>query len=98
VIGRTDVIGCLLLTFLVALAFMAGAALLLYAHLTLWNLALGLFICIAAIAVGLPTQLGQTPKNTLVHGAARPATESEARIAARGAIKTRDIHEQDFSD
>jgi hypothetical protein len=94
--GRTDLIGLLLLALLAALALMAGAAVIQYAHLTPWNLALGLFICVAFVVVGLPAQVGQTPKNTLVHGAARPATESEAKAAARGGVKTRDIHDQQF--
>jgi hypothetical protein len=96
--GRTDLTGWLLLASLAALAFIAGAAVMQYAHLTPWSLALGLFICIAFVAVGLPVQAGQTPKNTLVHGAARPATESEARTAARGSAKTRDVHDQHFPD
>jgi hypothetical protein len=98
VIGRTDLIGWLLLALLAALALMAGAAAMEYAHLTPWGLALGLFIGVAAIMVGLPAQVGQTPKNTLVHGAARPATEPEAQAAARGGVKTRDIHDQHFAD
>jgi hypothetical protein len=96
--GRTDLTGWLLLVLLAALALMAGAALMDYTHLTPWGLTLGLFIGVAAVVVGLPTQIGQTPKNTLVHGAARPATESEAKAAARGGVKTRDIHDQDFAD
>ena len=96
--GRTDLIGWLLLALLAALAFMAGTAIIRYAHLTPWSLVLGLFICLAFVAVGLPAQVSQTPKNTLVHGAARPATESEAKAAARGNVKTRDIHDQQFPD
>jgi hypothetical protein len=96
--GRTDLTGWLLLALLAALALMTGAAVMQYAHLTLWSLALGLFICFAFVTVGLPAQVGQTPKNTLVHGAARPATESEAKAAARGGVKTRDIHDQQFPD
>ena len=38
------------------------------------------------------------PENTLVHGAARPATETEAQAAARGAVKAREIHEQTFDE
>jgi hypothetical protein len=98
VTGRTDLIGWLLLALLAALALMAGAALMHYAHLTPWGLALGLFICVAAVMVGLPAQVGERPKNTLVHGAARPATESEAKAAARGGVKKRDIHDQHFAD
>jgi hypothetical protein len=98
VIGRTDIIGWLLLALLVTLALIGGRALMEYAHLTVWGLALGLFICVAFVVVGLPALVGQTPKNTLVHGAARPATESEAQAAARGGIKTRDIHDQHFPD
>jgi hypothetical protein len=98
VIGRTDLTGWLLLALLAALALMAGAALIKYGHLTPWGLALGLFVGAAAVMVGLPAQVGQTPKNTLVHGAARPATESEAKAAASGGVKTRDIHDQHFAD
>ncbi|MDH6258433.1 hypothetical protein [Bradyrhizobium sp. BR13661] len=96
--SRTDSTGWLLLALLVALGLLGGKALMEYAHLTLWGLAIGFFICVAFVVVGLPAQLGQTPKNTLVHGAARPATESEAQAAARGGIKTRDIHDQQFPD
>jgi hypothetical protein len=96
--GRTDLIGWLLLALLAALALMAGAAVMQYAHLTPWSLALGLFVCVAFAVVGLPIQVSQTPKNTLVHGAARPATEPEAKAAARGGTKARDIHDQHFPD
>ena len=97
-IGRTDLTGWLLLALLAALALMAGAALVQYAHITPWGLALGLFVCVAFVVVGLPVHTSHTPKNTLVHGAAQPASESEAQAAARGGTKSAPLHHQTFPD
>ena len=40
----------------------------------------------------------ETPKNTLVHGAARPASEAETRTAARGAVTPKPAHESRYPD
>jgi hypothetical protein len=94
----TDLIGCLLLVLLAALALVAGAVLMQYAHLTALNFLLGFFVCVAFVVVGLPVQVLHTPKNTLVHGAAKPASESEAHAAAHGQVKAAPMHDQTFKD
>jgi hypothetical protein len=96
--GRIDLFGWLLIAILAALALAAGAALIAYEHLSLWDLSLGLFIGLAFVAVGLPAQNNTTPKNTLVHVAAKPASESEAQAAARGDRASPALHDRTFSD
>ena len=38
------------------------------------------------------------PQNTHVHGAAKPASETEAQAAARGTAKANDVHDEKFPD
>jgi len=63
-------------------------------------LAAWLIVIVAALglAASLPSYVASAPKNTFAHGAARPASETEAQAAARGAVKAREIHEQKFPD
>jgi hypothetical protein len=93
-----DATGLLLLALLAALACLAGAAFMDYAHVSPWGLAVGLFVLVAFVAVGLPHRGAPAPKNTLVHGAAKPASEGEAHAAARGNIKPAPMQEQTFAD
>jgi hypothetical protein len=94
----TDALGLLLLAGLVALALAGGAALMDYGHFTPWGLALGLFIVVAFVAVGLPSHGTPAPKNSKVHGAAAPAAEQDALAAARGETKTARLHNQQFPE
>jgi hypothetical protein len=93
-----DATGLLLLAALAVGAVAVGAALIYAGYFTPWGLVIFLAVCGAFLAVGLPSHVTTAPKNTLVHGAARPATETEAQAAARGAVKARDLHEQQFPD
>jgi hypothetical protein len=93
-----DATGLLLLALLAALALVAGAAFMDYAHVSPWGLAGALFVIVAFAVVGLPHHGPMAPKNTLVHGAAKPASESEAQAAARGDIKAAPMHGQTFPD
>jgi hypothetical protein len=43
-------------------------------------------------------RVSSAPGNSLVHGAARPAIESEAHAAARGDAKTPDLHNRTFKE
>ena len=43
-------------------------------------------------------RVSAAPGNTLVHGAARPAAETEAQAAARGTAKAPDLHRLTFKD
>jgi len=98
-IRRLDAFGWLLLLALAALAVAAGCAALYFGWFdSPWHLAVWLVVCTAFLVVGLPSYVASAPKNTRVHGAARPATETEAQAAARGAVKARDLHDQQFPD
>lgn len=94
----TDALGLLLLAGLAALAASAGMALIEFGLFKPWELALFLLVGIAFVAVGLPSPGAAAPKNSKVHGAARPAAEQEAQAAARGETKTARMHDQQFSD
>jgi len=52
----------------------------------------------AFVAAGLGVQANLTPKNTNVHGDARPASESEAEAAARSGTKPPPHHDRTFPD
>jgi hypothetical protein len=43
-------------------------------------------------------RVSSAPNNSLVHGAARPAEETEAHAAARGDAKTPDLHNRTFKE
>jgi hypothetical protein len=96
---RIDKLGFGLAAVLVALA-LAGA----YAALhfgwfgNLWELAGWLVVSVAFLAAGLGAQSKLTPRNNSVHGAARPASESEAQASARGDSGSASLHDQTFPD
>ncbi len=96
--SRLNVTGLVLVTLLGALGVGAGVILCEYRYITPLGALVWLLICVAFVVVGLPGQALPGPRNTSVHGAARPADEAEARAAARGASKAADLHEQTFSD
>lgn len=93
-----DVTGLVLFAALVTFAVGVGAALIYFGYFGAREFALWLLVCGAFLAVGMPAHITTAPKNTLVHGAARTATETEAQAAARGAIKAPGLHEQHFPD
>lgn len=90
--------GLVLLIALAAIAVAVGAVLYEFRYITPASGLAWIVICVAFVAVGLPGHTLPGPRNTSVHGAARPADEAEARAAARGASKAADLHEQTFSD
>ncbi len=94
----TDALGLLLLAGLAVLAASVGAALIEFGFFKPWELATFLLVGIAFVAVGLPSHGTSAPKNSKVHGAARPAAEQEAQAAARGETKTARMHDQQFPE
>lgn len=97
--GKIDKLGMALLAGLSALA--VGTA---YAALHLgwfhspWELTLWLGIGLAFLLGGVSTHVHRTPKNTNVHGSARPTSEAEAQASARGETKSPALHDRTFSD
>jgi hydrogenase/urease accessory protein HupE len=65
---------------------------------TWWHFGAFLLVCVAGLAVGLPSPGVPAPKNAKVHGAAAPASEQDALAAARGKTKPSPLHDQQFSD
>jgi hypothetical protein len=63
-----------------------------------WQLAGWLLVGFAFVAAGLGVQGNPTPKNTNVHGDARPASESEAQAAASSGTKSAPLHDKTFPD
>jgi hypothetical protein len=96
---RIDAIGLGLVAVLAALALGAGYAALHFGWFrSPWELAGWLVVGIAFLAAGLGVQANVTPKNTNVHGDARPASESEAEAAARSDTKPAPHHDRTFPD
>lgn len=92
-----DGLGVVLLLALAAIAVGSGMAAVYFRLCSPSELAVGLFIGSAFVVVGLGVHPVQTPKNTNVHGAAKPASEREAHAAARGDTKA-PMHDQTFAD
>jgi hypothetical protein len=98
-IKKIDKLGVTLLTTLIALA--VGTV---YAALHFgWfesplQLAGWLVVGLAFVIAGLGVHTHQIPRNANVHGAARPASESEAQASARGEAKSPSLHDRTFSD
>jgi fatty acid desaturase len=98
-IKRVDTLVVLFFAVLAALA--AGA---LYAALHFgwfgspWQLATWLVICVAFLAAGVPAVGHRMTRHTNVHGSARPASQDEARKAARGDTGASPLHDQTFED
>ena len=85
----TDALGLLLLAGLAALAASAGAALIEFGFFKPWELALFLLVGIAFVAVGLPSPGTAAPKNSKVHGAARPPPNRKRKPPRAGKPKPR---------
>jgi hypothetical protein len=96
---KIDRLGAALAAVLVALALGAAYAALHFGWFSSpWELAGWLVVGFAFLAAGLGVQANLTPKNTNVHGDARPASESEAEAAARSGTKPAPHHDQTFPD
>jgi len=63
-----------------------------------WEMAGWFVVGLAFLAAGVGVQGKLTPRNTNVHGAARPASESEAQASARGDTTSASLHDQTFPE
>jgi hypothetical protein len=98
-VKRIDKLGLTLVGALAALALGAGYAALHFGWFSSpWELAGWLVVGFAFLAAGLGVQANLTPRNTNVHGDARPASESEAEAAARSGTKSAPFHDRTFPD
>jgi hypothetical protein len=98
-IKKIDTLGLTLAAVLVVLALGAGFAALHFGWFSSpRELAGWLMVGFAFVAAGLGVQANLTPRNTNVHGAARPASESEAEAAARTGTKPAALHDRTFPD
>jgi hypothetical protein len=96
---KIDKTGLCLAAVLAALALASAYAALHFGWFSSpWQLAGWLVVGFAFVAAGLGVQGNQAPKNTKVHGDARPASESEAQAAARSGTKPAPLHDKTFSD
>ena len=97
-IKRFDALGLGLAAGLAALALGGAYAALHFGWFrSPWELAGWLVVGLAFVAAGLGVHANLTPKNTNVHGDARPASEPEAQAAARSDMKA-PFHDRTFSD
>jgi hypothetical protein len=98
-INKIDTVGLTLAAVLAAVALGAGFAALHFGWFrSPWELAAWLMVGFAFVIAGLGLQGHPTPRNTNVHGAARPASESEAEAAARTGTKPAPLHDRTFPD
>ena len=96
---KVDRLGLTLAAALAALALGGGYAALHFGWFrSPWELAGWLVVGFAFLAAGLGLQSNRAPRNTNVHGAARPASESEADAAARSDTKPAALHDRTFFD
>jgi hypothetical protein len=96
---KIDKTGLCLAAVLAALALASAYAALHFGWFSSpWQMAGWLAVGFAFVAAGLGVQGNPTPKNTNVHGDARPASESEAQAAARSGTKPAPLHDKTFSD
>lgn len=98
-IGKIDRIGLALMAVLVALGILAAFAALRFGWFrSPWELIVWFGVSTAFIAVGLGASSQPLSRNTGVYGAAKPASESEAKAAARGDKQSASLHDQSFPD
>ncbi len=96
---RIDTLVVLLVAALAALATGAVYAALYFGWFgSPWQLAAWLLVCVAFLAAGIPAVGHRTTRHTSVHGSARPASQDEARKAARGDAGASPLHDQTFED
>ena len=96
---RVDTLVVLLVAILAALAMAAVYAALHFG----WfgspsQLAVWLLVCVAFLVVGVPAVGHRMTRHTNVHGSARPASQDEARKAARGEAGASPLRDQTFED
>lgn len=98
-IKKVDGLVVLLVVALAALAIGAVCAALYFGWFgSPWQLATWLVICVAFLAAGVPAVGHRMTRHTNVHGSARPASQDEARKAARGDAGASPMHDQTFED
>ena len=96
---RVDRLVLLLVAVLAALAIAAVYAALHFGWFgSLSELAVWLLVCVAFLIVGVPAVGHRMTRHTNVHGSARPASQDEARKAARGDTGVSPMHDQTFED
>jgi hypothetical protein len=96
---KIDKTGLCLAAVLAALALASAYAALHFGWFSsAWQMAGWLVVGFAFAAAGLGVQGNPAPKNTNVHGDARPASESEAQAAARGDTKAAPLRDRTYSD
>ena len=95
---RLDLTGATLFAALAAIAASVGGELLHEGYFTPTEFAAELIVGVAFLAVSVPGRTTKAPHNTQVHGAAEPASESEAETAARGLANKAAIHDTRFRD
>lgn len=96
---KIDALGIFFLGGLLGLLTAAVYATLHFGWFKSWQELAGCLVVGAAfVAIGLGAQGLQAPKNSKVHGAARPASEQEAQAAARGETKAARLHDQQFPE
>jgi hypothetical protein len=96
---KIDTLVVLLLAVIIALAAAAVYAALHYEWFGApWQFAAWLLICVAFAVVGVPAIGNRMTHPTNVHGSARPASQDEARKAARGDTGASSLHNQTFED
>jgi hypothetical protein len=93
-----DAIGLALLAGLAAAITGGGVAIVAAGLVKPWELTAVLGLGGVLVAAASERAVSTTPKNTLVHGAARPAAETEAKAAARGIAKAPDLHNRTFPE
>ncbi len=95
---RPDILGLALLAGLAAAFIGGGVVLFTTGVIKGWELVTILSFGGVLVAAAHPRAPSTTPHNSMVHGSARPAAESEAHAAARGNVKSAPLHDATFSD
>jgi membrane protein implicated in regulation of membrane protease activity len=99
VMKRIDPLVVLLVAILAAFAIAASYAALHFGWFgSPWQFAMWLLISLAFLVVGVPAVGHRMTRQANVHGSARPASQDEARKAARGDAGASPLHDQTFED
>jgi hypothetical protein len=97
-ISRLDVFGVALLIGLAAALLGGGVILVDTGVIKEWEFLTIISVGVVLVAASQPRAPPAMPHNSMVHGSARPAAESEAHAAARGDIKSAPLHDATFPD
>jgi len=95
-IRRLDLIGLVLMIGLAAVLLGGGVTLVVAGVVKTWELVVIFSFGGVLVAAAHPHAPATTPRNTMAHGAARPAAEPEAQAAARGLEKKAPMHDAIF--